>query len=195
MDPGTGHDEASALTADSAGNIYVTGASLGSGTSRDVVTIKYNAQGDSQWVACYEGAPNEDDTPYAIAIDSRGNVYVAGTSYSGTVSTATVIKYLQRSVLDVVVEDGSPSRFSLSQNYPNPFNPSTVIRYALPLRSRVILSVFNALGQQVAVLQDGEQAAGYYEVQFDGRHLSSGVYFCRMQAGSFVQTRTLVLLR
>jgi uncharacterized delta-60 repeat protein len=207
---GNGHDEATALTADSAGNFYVTGASLGSGTSRDFVTIKYNAQGDSQWVACYEGAPNEDDTPHAIAIDPCGNVYVAGTSSSGTLSTATVIKYIQRSVLDAVVEDDMPSRFSLSQNYPNPFNPSTMIRYALPMRSCVILSVFNALGQQVAVLQDGEQVAGYHEVRFDGRYLSSGVYFYRMQvrpldsaigrdsksgAGDFIQTRKLLLLR
>jgi photosystem II stability/assembly factor-like uncharacterized protein len=85
--------------------------------------------------------------------------------------------------------------YELSQNFPNPFNPSTTIRYGLPQRSQVTLTVFNTLGQQVAVLQNGEQEAGYHEVRLDGSGLSSGVYFYRMQAGSFVQTRKFILLR
>jgi len=90
---------------------------------------------------------------------------------------------------------GKPEVFSLSQNYPNPFNPSTTIRYGLPNRSHVKLTVFNTLGQQVALLQNGEQEAGYHEVKFDGSGLSSGVYFYRIEAGSFVQTRKLLILR
>jgi hypothetical protein len=81
------------------------------------------------------------------------------------------------------------------QNYPNPFNPSTTIRYALPHKSAVQLTVFNTLGQQVAVLQNGEQEAGYHDVRFDGTNLSSGVYFYRIQSGDFVETRKLILLR
>jgi hypothetical protein len=98
----------------------------------------------------------------------------------------------------------------ISENFPNPFNPSTTIRFSLPQRSQVSLTVFNALGQQVAVLVNGEQEAGYHDVRFNGSGLSSGVYFYRIQvrsldsalgrdsrsgAGSFVQTRTLLLLR
>jgi hypothetical protein len=97
-----------------------------------------------------------------------------------------------------VAEDRSgnlPERFVLEQNYPNPFNPSTTIRYDLPYTTVVGLTVFNALGQQVATLAQGEQAAGVHEVRFDASGLSSGVYIYRLSAGQFVQTRKLLLLR
>jgi hypothetical protein len=88
-----------------------------------------------------------------------------------------------------------PTEYRLEQNYPNPFNPSTTIRYGLPLRSHVTLAAFNPLGQQVAILQNGEQEAGYHEVRFDGRGLSSGVYFLRIQAGEFASTKRILLIR
>ena len=85
--------------------------------------------------------------------------------------------------------------FSLFQNYPNPFNPSTTIRYGLPARSHASLSVYNTLGQEVAVLQNGEQEAGYHEVKFDGTNLASGVYFYRLKVGEYMATRRLLLVR
>lgn len=88
-----------------------------------------------------------------------------------------------------------PLKYDLSQNYPNPFNPTTTIRYGLPQRSGVTLSVFNNLGQKISTLVNGTQAAGNHEVRFDGSNLASGVYFYRLEAGSFVQTRKLLLLR
>jgi hypothetical protein len=88
-----------------------------------------------------------------------------------------------------------PTEFVLSQSYPNPFNPSTTIRYGLPRRSDVRLTVYNTLGQEVAQLVQGDQEAGYYEVRFDATGISSGVYLYRIQAGGFVQTRKLLLLR
>jgi Secretion system C-terminal sorting domain len=88
-----------------------------------------------------------------------------------------------------------PGQFTLCQNYPNPCNPSTTIRYGLPRRSQVTLTVFNTLGQQVTTLVQGEQEKGYHEVRFDASNLSSGVYFYRIRAGEFVQTRKLLLLR
>jgi hypothetical protein len=88
-----------------------------------------------------------------------------------------------------------PREFVLWQNYPNPFNPSTTIQYDLPTRAHVFLAVFNTLGQQVALLQDGQQDAGYHEVQFDGKGLSSGVYLYRIHVGSFTETRKLLLIR
>lgn len=88
-----------------------------------------------------------------------------------------------------------PMQFLLSYAFPNPFNPSTTIRYGLPKRSQVTVTVYNTLGQKVATLVQGEKEAGYHEVKFDGTGLSSGVFFCRLQAGDFVKTRRLVLLR
>jgi hypothetical protein len=85
--------------------------------------------------------------------------------------------------------------FSLAQNYPNPFNPSTTIRYGVPRKSRVLLTVYNTLGQHVATLVEGDQGAGYHEVRFDAAGLSSGVYFYRLQAGDFVSTKKLLLLK
>jgi hypothetical protein len=91
--------------------------------------------------------------------------------------------------------NSNPYEFSLSQNYPNPFNPSTTIRYGLPHRSGVQLTVFNTLGQQVALLQNEELDAGFYQVQFNASGLSSGVYFYRLSAGDFMETKRLLLLR
>lgn len=90
-----------------------------------------------------------------------------------------------------------PEGFALSQNYPNPFNPSTKIRFAVPAsvgtRYGVSLQVFDVLGKEVATLVNEELRAGNYETTFDGHGLASGVYFYRLQAGGFVQTKKLVL--
>ena len=87
-----------------------------------------------------------------------------------------------------------PGTYSLGQNYPNPFNPTATIRYGLPQRSTVNLAIFNSLGQQVRLLVSGEEEAGYHEVTVDGTVLASGVYFYRLRAGSFVETKRFVLL-
>lgn len=88
-----------------------------------------------------------------------------------------------------------PVSFSLSQNYPNPFNPVTEIRYALPRGCEVRLEVYNILGEKVATLVDEKQAPGYKAVTWDAKAVGSGIYFYRLQAGSFVETRRMVLLR
>jgi hypothetical protein len=88
-----------------------------------------------------------------------------------------------------------PAEFQLLQNYPNPFNPLTTIPFWLSRRMHVTLTVFNTLGQQVALLVQGAQEAGEHEVRFDGTGLPSGVYLYRLRAGEFVQTRRLLILR
>ena len=88
-----------------------------------------------------------------------------------------------------------PHEFDLSQNFPNPFNPSTVIRYAIPVKSHVLLTVHNLLGQLVATVVNGDEDAGFHEVRFEAPGLASGVYLYRIEAGKFVQTRKLTLIR
>ena len=100
-----------------------------------------------------------------------------------------------RATLITGVAEAVPREFVLLHNYPNPFNPSTNIKYALPHASHITLTVFNTLGQIVRELVNGEMQAGYHEVQFDGSDLASGVYLYRMQAGSIVDVKKVVLLR
>ena len=89
----------------------------------------------------------------------------------------------------------TPKNFVLEQNYPNPFNPSTTISFALPTRATVSLKIFNLLGQEVATLASGEKEAGTYSVQWNASNVSSGEYFYRLDAGSFMQVKRLMLLK
>jgi len=95
----------------------------------------------------------------------------------------------------IEVNAGVPKTFALEQNYPNPFNPSTAISYQLPVASTVSLKVFDMLGKEVATLVNARQDAGSYTVNFNANTLSSGVYFYRLQAGNFVQTRKMMLVK
>jgi len=83
----------------------------------------------------------------------------------------------------------------LIQNYPNPFNPATTIKYSIPELSFVILKVYDVLGNEIAILVNEEKPIGNYEVEFDATTLPSGIYFYRLQAGSFVETKKMVLMK
>jgi hypothetical protein len=98
---------------------------------------------------------------------------------------------------DVTDDKDLPSEFVQEQNYPNPFNPSTVINYQLPVASNVSLKVFDVLGNEIATLVNEEKPAGTYNVKFRTQNLqlSSGIYFYRLQAGNFTETKKMILLR
>jgi hypothetical protein len=88
-----------------------------------------------------------------------------------------------------------PSVYSLSQNYPNPFNPSTTINFALPKSGNVTLTVYDILGREVKMLVNDNLQAGYHKVVFNASSLASGIYFYRIQAGSFMDVKKLMLLK
>jgi len=97
-----------------------------------------------------------------------------------------------------------PTEFKLEQNYPNPFNPTTVISYQLAVDSYVTLKVYDLLGREVSTLVNEYQPAGVHNSQFairnlpagrQGSQLSSGIYFYRLQAGNFIETKKMILLR
>jgi hypothetical protein len=88
-----------------------------------------------------------------------------------------------------------PKDYTLYQNYPNPFNPTTTINYDLPKNSHITLKVYDALGREVATLVDQEKTAGSYQATVDGSRFASGVYFYRIEAGTFSQTKKLLLVK
>lgn len=99
-----------------------------------------------------------------------------------------------------IVAQVIPEKFELFQNYPNPSNPGTLIKYALPQESDVILVIYNILGQKVRVLVEDLQEPGYYTISWDGKNeqgsaVGSGIYFYRIQAGDFTKTAKMSLLK
>ena len=88
-----------------------------------------------------------------------------------------------------------PISYSLSQNYPNPFNPTTLINYSLPKSGFAQLKVYDMLGREVATLVNKEQSTGNYKIELNASHLTSGIYFYRLQSGSFTETKKFILLR
>jgi PKD repeat protein len=93
-----------------------------------------------------------------------------------------------------------PDKFELSQNYPNPFNPVTSIRYALPEQSMVKLTIYDMLGQEVITLVNKTEEAGYKSVNWNGLNqhgqlVSTGIYFYRIQAGTFLQIRKMIFIK
>jgi photosystem II stability/assembly factor-like uncharacterized protein len=96
---------------------------------------------------------------------------------------------------DVRDNETVPTEYFLSQNYPNPFNPTTTINYSLPQAGRVTLGIYDLLGREVITLMDEEKPAGEYETKWNAENYPSGVYFLKMQAGQFTQTRKLILAK
>ncbi len=120
------------------------------------------------------------------------------TVYSGAFASEAVVRYVE--VLDQIMtsnenELGLPKEFSLRQNYPNPFNPSTNIEFALPEQAEVSLKVYNLLGREIYTLVSEKMNAGNHKVEFNASGLSTGLYFYRIQAGSFIQTKKMMLIK
>jgi hypothetical protein len=88
-----------------------------------------------------------------------------------------------------------PLVFSLAQNFPNPFNPVTTIKYALPKDVKVVIKIYDILGREVRTLVNEFRKAGYYDVKFDMSSYASGVYFYRIEAGEFVVSKKMVLVK
>ena len=88
-----------------------------------------------------------------------------------------------------------PDVYFLSDNYPNPFNPTTLFKYGLPEDAHVVMHIYDVLGRRVETLVDQQQQAGYHEIYWNSGNLASGMYFFRMQAGDFADTKKMMLLK
>ncbi|MBU1299414.1 MAG: T9SS type A sorting domain-containing protein, partial [Bacteroidetes bacterium] len=163
----------------------VSGTNLFAGTDGGGVFLSTN--NGTSWTAVNTGLTYTDVLSLAVS----GTNLFAGTSGGGVWRRplSEMVTSVQR------LSTNLPTHFSLEQNYPNPFNPATTISFSLPSKSFVSLKVFDALGREVATLLSEELPAGTYSQQWNAASLPSGVYFYRLQSGSFIETKKLVLLR
>jgi uncharacterized delta-60 repeat protein len=192
---GASNDYCNWVAPDANGNVYVTGiVGDGAGNPQNIVTIGYNSAGVQQWVQTYNGSGNEFDSGNALTVDNQGNVYVTGGSDNPSNTDFITIRYSSTIGIQQLNNE-IPVKFELMQNYPNPFNPSTKIRFALPVRSQVNLSVFDITGKKVSELVNGNLNAGIFETSFDASQLSSGTYFYSLTSGSNVKTNKMIILK
>ena len=174
----------SGLTDTSISTISVIGMNIFTGTPSGVFLSTNN--GDT-WLNVSLGLPIYSYV-HSFAFDST-YIY-AGLNYG----------VWRRPLLEMItgVEDHSsenPSQFILEQNYPNPFNPSTKIKYSIPQSSNITIKVFDILGNEIETLVNEEKAVGTYELTWYATNLPSGIYFYKLQAGSFIETKKMILLK
>ncbi len=152
----------------------------------------YKSDTGDNWTLLNSGM---GDNKYVLSLlTTKAGFLFAGMDYAG------LYRSLDKVITDVEISIEVPTEFTLFQNYPNPFNPSTVIKYQIPnsntqISNNVTLKVYDILGREVATLVNEQRKAGYYEVEFDGSNLTSGIYFYRIQAGQFVEIKKMVLVK
>jgi photosystem II stability/assembly factor-like uncharacterized protein len=171
------------LTNTYVGALAVSGANLFIGTWGGVFLSTNNG---TNWNSVSDGLT--DSVVTALTISSS---YL----YAGTRNGAWKRPLSEMITAVHPVSDELPKIFNLEQNYPNPFNPVTTINYQLPNQSHVTLKIFDVLGREVATLVNGIEQPGYKTVNFSASKLASGVYYYRIQVGSFIETKKLLLLK
>ncbi|MCF6171789.1 MAG: T9SS type A sorting domain-containing protein [Bacteroidales bacterium] len=186
---------------DDKGNFYIS--------SQDIIDDlkKYTPEGDTIWSIDVPGAFRGSAYPYNNWMDihistvikgDNGKIYFgcSGTEGGNSDYTDVMVAVLTGKPTGVDNDDLSLSlMFSLLQNYPNPFNTTTTIKYKIPEQDFVTLTVFDALGKEVATLVSEEKPAGNYEVEFDAQKLNNGTYYYKLSAASFAQSRKMMVLK
>ena len=141
-------------------------------------------------VVTYINSTNSN--PFTLTATSPGN-YIVNAGRSGP------LRWDSASVNIVITgvngNSSNPTNFMLYNNYPNPFNPTTTIKYSIPEASFTSIKIYNELGKEVSTLVNETKSAGTYEVEFNASNLSSGVYYYKLQAGSFTETKKMILAK
>jgi len=141
------------------------------------------------------GPPSTSNWVYDHVFTAEGNnpyycVVHGGPGGSGMSGVVSVLNPV--SVFD---QQSMVNKFYLEQNYPNPFNPSTLIKYQIAEQSNVRITVFNSIGRMITTLLNEVKPQGTFTMEFDGSNLSSGIYYLRFQAGTFTDTKKMILLK
>ncbi len=167
---------------------YSVSVPAGQYTSCVVCTMKLN--GDGQYV------PTGTYPVETYLAPGVGIVKAVGKDPAGaTLYTLELTRFTAGAAVSVEADHKTVKEFALLQNYPNPFNPSTSIQFDIPSESNVTLKICSALGIEVETLVASSLSPGRYRVVWNAAGRSSGVYFCRMQAGAHIVTRKLILLK
>lgn len=189
------------MALDKFNDVYVTGYSYNPHGNADMLTIKYSSTGVQQWIQRYNSEYDSTDMGEEIIVDSSFNVYVLGSSWSPQNGFDLVlIKYSQPPIGIKPISNEIPKTFALFQNYPNPFNPTTKIKFEVPTvgayrDTPLRLLIYDILGKEVATLVNEQLKPGSYEVEWDGSNYPCGVYFYKLMAGDYRETRRMVLIK
>ncbi len=188
--------QVNALAIDGSGKVYVGGFFTQAGGVNANAVARFDPATNS-WSALGTGTQNGVNyLVFAFAIDGSGRVYMGGGfSQAGGIPSTFIARWTGGASRVEQIRADVPKTFLLEQNYPNPFNPSTTIRYQLPAAGEVKLEVYDVLGKKVATLVNERQAAGVYQALWNASGLASGVYFYRLQAGNFVATKKMMLVK
>jgi hypothetical protein len=194
------------LSSDGNGGAVITWQDARTNNIQDVYAQRINSSGSSLWtndgvavstatfVQSFPIVLNDGNNGMIIAwtdlrndlTGQRHDIYAQRVNSDGTLGGVTdVNESVNLQLLD----------FSLDQNYPNPFNPSTTIKFSIPNEEFVSLKVFNSLGEEVAELLNETKPAGNYSVSFNASSLTSGVYFYKISAGNFIETKKMILIK
>jgi hypothetical protein len=184
-------DGANYILEDTDGNFIITGT-----LSWDAFAMKIDTNGDSLWTKKWGGPQSESSV--SIQHTADGGYIVGGltTSYGAGRADIYITKFSSETTgNDEASNNQIPWKFALFQNYPNPFNSNTTINYYVPGLSFVTLKIYDVLGNEIATLVNEEKSVGSYQAEFNATNLPSGIYFYRLQAGSFVETKKMVLMK
>jgi photosystem II stability/assembly factor-like uncharacterized protein len=165
--------------------IVLADTNLFVGTNGDGVFLTQN--NGLSWTPVNEGLTNL----YIRSLIITENDYI----FAGTTNGYVCYRPLSEIITGLMGTNNKQYSYSLSQNYPNPFNPATIIRYSIPHSSQVQITVYDILGNEIEILVNEEKQSGTYELTWNAANLPSGVYFYQLKAGTYLQTRKMILLR
>ena len=153
----------------------------------------YTSTSGGVWSPVFFNLTAFSDSTIQIAFQFTSDGNGSTISSGWYIDEIMISPYIVTTVEDL--NDNLPLQFQLYQNYPNPFNPTTIINYQLPVGSHVTLKVYDLLGREVATIVNEEKPAGSYEINFNANNLSSGIYFYKLQAGTFAETKKMILIK
>jgi hypothetical protein len=187
------------VAVDSFGNAYSAGYSSSNPTIVDAMILKYDVNGNFQFVYNYNGFASGIDLFNSFSVSPNGIITACGSVVNLFNNATNVDVITVRLTGHVTGVNGAsseiPEGFSLSQNYPNPFNPSTKISFSIPKSSFVKMAVYDVTGKEVEILVNENVNAGTFEVDFNASKLTSGVYFCKITAGDFTDVKKMILTK